>query len=163
MCEGVHPTAGRSSAGGPGRPGTRHRVGAPPAGAASFFESVLVDTSVWVGHFKQRNEHLVALLETGLVVCHPYVVVEVACGTPPRRSEVLRMLSSLESAPVATSDELLDLVHRQGLYGRGCGFVDLSLLASAMLSGRLLLWSLDKRQGAVAADLGYAYQPRPSS
>lgn len=48
--------------------------------------TVLVDTSVWVGHFKQRDGQLVALLEAGLVACHPYVVVEVACGTPPGRS-----------------------------------------------------------------------------
>lgn len=65
--------------------------------------NVLVDTSVWVAHFKQRDERLVALLEAGLVVCHPHVVVEVACGTPPSRRAVIALLSDLESVPVATT------------------------------------------------------------
>ena len=71
--------------------------------------NVLVDTSVWIGHFKQRNEHLVSLLEAGMVVGHPYVVVEVACGTPPNRRAIIDLLAELESTPVATTDELLAL------------------------------------------------------
>jgi len=120
---------------------------------------VLVDTSVWVGHFKQRDEQLVALLQAGLVACHPYVVVELACGTPPRRREVIDMLRELESVPVATADELLALLERRALFGRGCGFVDVSLLASALLSEQTLLWTLDKRLGAVATELARAYRP----
>ena len=120
---------------------------------------VLVDTSVWVGHFKQRDEQLVALLQAGWVACHPYVVVEVACGTPARRHEIIDMLRQLESVPVATADELLALLQRRALYGRGCGFVDLSLLASALLSDQTLLWTLDKRLAAVAVELGRAYRP----
>jgi hypothetical protein len=125
--------------------------------------NVLVDTSVWVGHFKQRNERLVALLEAGLVVCHPYVVVEVACGTPPRRSEIIDMLGELESVHVATPDELLALLQRRALFGRGCGFVDVSLLASTLLSDQTLLWTLDKRLETVAAELGRAYRPSLAS
>lgn len=121
--------------------------------------NVLVDTSVWVGHFKQRNERLVALLEAGLVVCHPHVVVEVAYGTPPNRRAIIDMLDELESVPVATHDELLDLVTRRALHGRGCGFVDVSLLASALLSDRTLVWTLDKRLAAVAGELGRCWRP----
>lgn len=120
---------------------------------------VLVDTSVWVGHFKQRDEQLVALLQAGLVACHPYVVVEVACGTPPRRGEVIDMLQELESVPLATADELLTLLTRRALFSRGCGFVGVSLLASALLGDQTLLWTLDKRLGAVATELGRAYRP----
>ncbi len=119
---------------------------------------VLVDTSVWVRHFKQRDEQLVALLQAGLVVCHPYVVVEVACGTAPRRSEVIDMLRELEGVPVATSDELLSLLEQRALAGRGCGYVEVSLLASALLSDQTLLWTLDKRLEAVATELGRAYR-----
>lgn len=121
--------------------------------------NVLVDTSVWVGHFKQRDERLVALLEAGLVVCHPFVVVEVACGTPPSRSDIIDRLGQLESVPVASPDELLALLQRRALFGRGCGFVDISLLASALLSDHTLLWTLDKRLAAVATELGLAYHP----
>jgi predicted nucleic acid-binding protein len=124
---------------------------------------VLVDTSVWVGHFKQRDERLVGLLEAGLVVCHPYVVVEVACGTPPRRSELIGMLHELEGVQVATPYELIELLQRRTLFGRGCGFVDVSLLASVLLSEQTLLWTLDRRLEAVATELGRAYQQSLSS
>ena len=121
--------------------------------------NVLVDTSVWVGHFKQKNQHLVALLEDGVVVCHPYVVAEIACGTPFNRRAIISLLAELESAPVATQTELLAMVESQRLYGRGCGLVDMSLLASALLSNRALLWTMDKRFEQVVSDLNMAYRP----
>ena len=121
--------------------------------------NVLVDTSVWVGHFKRRNEHLVALLESGMVVCHPFVVVEVACGTPPSRQAVVSMLGQLASMPVATTDEVLELIERRNLSGRGCGFVDMSLLAGALLGDQTLIWTLDKRLESVATELGRSYRP----
>lgn len=124
---------------------------------------VLVDTSVWVGHFKQRNEHLVALLQAGLVACHPHVVVEVACGTPPHREEVIELLRQLEHLPLATADELLVLLRRHALHGRGCGFVDISLLASTLLSESAVLWTLDKRLDALAVELGRSYRPALAS
>jgi predicted nucleic acid-binding protein len=120
--------------------------------------NVLVDTSVWVGHFKQRNEHLAALLEDGRVVCHPYVVAEVACGTPPNRRAIIAMLAELESTPVAAPDEILELIERRNLCGLGCGFVDMSLLASALLSDQTLIWTLDKRLEAMATGLNRAYR-----
>lgn len=121
--------------------------------------NVLVDSSVWVGHFKQRNDHLVALLEQGAVVCHPYIVGEVACGTPPTRKAVVGLLSELESAPVATQEELLAMMDVRQLYGRGCGFVDMSLLASALLSEKTLIWTLDKRLELLATESNRGYRP----
>ena len=120
---------------------------------------VLVDSSVWVGHFKQRNAHLVSLLEAGWVVCHPYVVVEVACGTPPRRSQVIALLRGIDSVPVAAPDELLALLQRRALYGRGCGLVDIGLLASVLIDRQTLLWTQDRRLDGAAAELGRAYRP----
>jgi predicted nucleic acid-binding protein len=125
--------------------------------------NVLVDTSVWVGHFKQRNEHLVELLEAGMVLCHPHVVVEVACGTPPHRRAILAMLAALESGPVATHDELLGLIERRAPHGRGCGFVDVSLLASALLGQQTFVWTLDRRLESMAADVRRSYRPTLSS
>jgi len=121
--------------------------------------SVLVDTSIWAAHFKQRNEHLVKLLDAGLVVCHPCVVAELACGTPPGRASLLTMLQELDAAPVATIEELLALIDRQSLSGKGCGFVDVALLAATMLSGQAWLWTADKRLHALAAAAGRAYRP----
>ncbi|MDD2711523.1 MAG: type II toxin-antitoxin system VapC family toxin [Simplicispira sp.] len=121
--------------------------------------NVLIDTSIWVGHFKHCNEHLVALLENDNVVCHPHVVMEVACGTPPNRRSIVSMLAELESAPLATSDELLELIERRSLYGRGCGLVDISLLASTLLSEKTLLWTADKRLETLATELNRSYRP----
>ena len=121
--------------------------------------NVLVDSSVWVGHFKQRNEHLVALLEDGAVICHPYVVAEIACGTPPNRKAVISLLADLEGSPVATQDEILALLDARQLYGRGCGYVDMSLLASTLLGEKSLLWTADKRLESIAGELNRAYRP----
>ncbi len=123
--------------------------------------NVLVDTSVWVGHFKRRNALLAGLLEDGRVICHPHVIVEVACGTPPDRRAIVDLLAGLESAPVATHEELLTLIERQSLCGRGCGFVDVSLIGSALLGESTLIWTLDKRLDTVAAELGRSYRPGP--
>jgi predicted nucleic acid-binding protein len=121
--------------------------------------SVLVDSSVWVGHFKQRNEHLVALLEADQVVCHPYIVAEVACGTPPSRKAIISMLTEMESTPVATQGELIAMLDGRLLYGRGCSFVDLSLLASALLGEKTLIWTFDKRFEQLAGEAGRAFSP----
>jgi predicted nucleic acid-binding protein len=120
---------------------------------------VLVDSSVWVGHFKQRNEHLVTLLEADSVVCHPFIMAEVACGTPPSRKAIISLLSELEHALMASHDELLALLDARQLYGRGCGFVDLSLLASALLSEGTQIWTLDKRFEQLATEANRAFSP----
>lgn len=122
--------------------------------------NVLVDSSVGVGHFKLSNEHLVALLEADAVVCHPYIVAEVACGTPPSRQAIVGMLAELERAPAATQDELLALLDSRQLHGRGCGFVDMRLLASALVSEKTLIWTLDKRFERLAIKANRAFSPK---
>lgn len=120
---------------------------------------VLVDTSVWVAHFRQRDAHLVTLLERGLVLCHPHVVVEVACGTPAARNAIVSMMATLDSVPVAHQAELLAFIERRRLFGRGCGFVDMSLLAAAFLSDQAHIWTHDRRLAALADELGRGYSP----
>ena len=122
--------------------------------------NVLVDSSVWVGHFKQRNEHLAALLEVDAVVCHPYIVAEVACGTPPGRRAIISLLAELEAVPMATQDELLALLETRRLFGRGCGFVDLSLLAAVLINETTLIWTLDKRFEQIAIELNRTFSPK---
>ncbi|WP_296493051.1 PIN domain-containing protein [Rhodoferax sp.] len=121
--------------------------------------NVLVDSSVWVGHFKQRNDQLVTLLENGLVVCHPYVVMEIACGTPPNRRAIIDMLAELERTTRATTSEILAMLENFRLFGRGCGLVDLSLLASVLLTDKVLIWTFDKRLEQVAKELNKSYRP----
>ena len=114
---------------------------------------MIVDTSVWVDHFRRGNRTLDGLLEQGLVLMHPYIVGELACGNLERRVEVLDLLGGLPPAVVADHDEVLELVARKRLHGRGVGWIDVHLLASAMLSG-VRLWTKDRRLAGVALRLG---------
>jgi len=108
---------------------------------------MLVDTSVWVDHLRRRNATLVGLLEQAQVWTHAFVVGELACGTLAQRNKVLSALTALPHAPVASHDEALALLETHHLMGRGLGWVDVHLLASAKLV-RLPFWTLDKRLAA---------------
>lgn len=111
---------------------------------------VLVDTSVWVAHFRQTVPALTTLLEQDSVLVHPFVVGELACGNLRNRREVLDNLLSLTPAIRATDAEVLDLLERQTLWGIGVGWVDVHLIASALLTN-CQLWTHDGRL-ANAAD-----------
>ena len=113
----------------------------------------LVDTSVWVDHLRRGVPRLAALLEEGRVLCHPFVVGELACGHLGQRDQVLRLLGTLPQAPAASHDEALRLLRTHGLHGQGLGWIDVHLLASALL-GRCALWTRDKHLAAAAARLG---------
>lgn len=115
---------------------------------------ILVDTSVWIDHFRKGTALLVAALEGDRVLMHPFVLGELACGSMKNRSEVMRLLNDLPAAPLATEAETLDFIERRSLMGRGIGYIDVHLLASATLAGDAQLWTRDSRLAAVAADLG---------
>ena len=119
---------------------------------------VLVDTSVWVDHFRQRNAPLVALLAQDVVLMHPLVLGELACGTPPSRAQTLADLQRLQATQQATVREVIVLVERERLFGLGCGLVDLSLLASALMTPGATLWTLDRRLAAMAERFGIAHR-----
>ncbi|MEB3362082.1 MAG: type II toxin-antitoxin system VapC family toxin [Synechococcaceae cyanobacterium] len=116
---------------------------------------ILVDTSVWVEHLRRGLPRLATLLQEGEVLIHPWVIGELACGNLSNRREVLELLQGLPAATVASAAEVLLLIARDQLMGRGIGYVDAHLLASARLShGRL--WTDDRRLAAVAEGQGLA-------
>lgn len=117
---------------------------------------VLVDTSVWVAHFREGNSGLASLLNSGQVCCHPLIVGELACGNLKQRSEILSLLRALPSVVVAEHDEVIDLIENQRLMGKGLGFIDMHLIASALMS-RVTLWTFDRKMSQFAALLGLAY------
>lgn len=119
--------------------------------------AVLVDTSVWVDHFRRANAALEQLLWQDAVLCHPWVLGEIACGTPPAREQTLADLAALETAKVAHVQELMAFIERERLYGLGCGLVDLALLASVRLTPGARLWTRDQRLAALAERLGVAF------
>jgi predicted nucleic acid-binding protein len=114
---------------------------------------VLVDTSVWIDHFRRPNADLEHLLEDGRVSTHPFVIGELACGSLAHRAEVLRLMEELPLATVATHEEAITFIERQRLSGAGLGWIDVHLLASARLT-RQSLWSLDRRLRTAAVRLG---------
>ena len=111
---------------------------------------VLIDTSIWTDHFKKTNKCLTGLLVTDQVLVHPMIIAEISCGTPPDRSNTLLYLSSLHSCKEALLPDTLAFIESNKLYGAGCGVVDFSLLASALLTPETLLWTKDKNLKSLA-------------
>ena len=122
-------------------------------------KGVLVDTSVWVAHFRQRNDALANLLNLDLVMVHPLIMGEIACGTPPNRLQTLGDLGSLQQVQQASVREVIAFIERERLFGLGCGLIDLQLLASTLLTQGAELWSTDKRLCALAERFGVLHQP----
>lgn len=118
---------------------------------------ILADSSVWIEHFRRRNGALAGLLEQGLVLCHPFVIGELACGQLKHRARVLDALGLLSCTPVASHVEALAFLDRHRLGGAGIGWVDVHLLAATALAGDARLWTRDKRLVRAAESLGLAY------
>jgi predicted nucleic acid-binding protein len=116
---------------------------------------ILVDTSVWIDHLRQGVPLLIDLLAAGKVATHPFVIGELACGNLANRVEILRLLAALPAVKVATHDEVLHLAETRRLHGRGIGWIDMHLVASALLS-RTSLWTRDRTLHSVAGTLGIA-------
>lgn len=122
--------------------------------------SVLIDTSVWIDHFRNGNNVLVELIEVDLALTHPMVLAEIACGTPPApRIQTLNSIGSLQPCNQASLSEVIDFIERERLYGFGCGVVDMSLLASTLITPGAELWTLDKRLAELVGRFGIAYRP----
>lgn len=116
---------------------------------------VLVDTSVWVAHLRQGAIGLEKLLNNGLVLCHPFIIGELACGNLQNRAEILSHLQTLPQGITADHEEVLQLIENYSLMEKGLGYIDMHLLASAILS-KLFLWTLDRRLNEVATILELA-------
>ena len=117
---------------------------------------VLVDTSVWVAHLRHGKIGLGNLLNEGHVVCHAFIVGEIACENIKNRDEILSLLRALPMATHAEHEEVMQLIENRHLMGKGLGYIDVHLLASALLS-KVPLWTLDKRLSEVSSILGVAY------
>jgi len=114
---------------------------------------ILVDTSVWIDHFRAGGSKLGDLLSQTLVMVHPFVMGELACGNLKARARILSDLEALPSAVSATHEEVMRLVEARKLWGLGMGWIDAHLLASALLS-KCPLWTLDGKLVQAAAAAG---------
>jgi len=117
---------------------------------------ILVDTSIWIGHFRAMDPDLVALLEAGRVLSHPFVTGELAMGNLKDRTVIIEAMNQLPAAIVASDAEVLGYIARHGLHGLGIGYVDAHLLASVSLTPDARLWTGDLRLARAAGRLGLA-------
>ena len=119
---------------------------------------ILVDTSVWVDHFRVGNS-LSGVLAEGLALTHPHVIGELACGNLNNRARILAALGALPRATPATDEEVMRLIEDRKLWGRGIGWIDAHLLASALLTS-CRFWTLDRRLQRTASAAGVRLHSR---
>ena len=127
-----------------------------PAEGRHTHRMVLVDTPVWVAHLRKGNRGLESLLNDGLAACHPFIVGELACGNLKNRAEILALLQTLPPAVQAEHEDVMSFMETYHLMGKGLGYIDMHLLASAFLSN-IPLWTLDKKLEQTAFLLGKNY------
>lgn len=114
---------------------------------------ILVDTSVWIDHFRAANDELVSALTEGQVLTHSFIIGEIACGGLRQRQEILSLLPLLPQSKIAADSEVLALIEDYELYGKGIGWIDAHLLASCLLS-HSALWTNDKKLARLARLVG---------
>jgi predicted nucleic acid-binding protein len=117
---------------------------------------VLVDTLVWVAHLREGAVGLDALLNEGHVLCHPFVIGELACGNLKNRIEILSLLQALPAAVHAEHEEVMHFIEKHSLMGKGLGYVDAHLLVAAVLT-QAPLWTFDKKLQESSSRLGLSY------
>jgi predicted nucleic acid-binding protein len=117
---------------------------------------ILVDTSVWIDHFRKENAEMRRHLEHKNIVIHPLIVAELALGSLRERARTLVWLDRLPAVPVAQIGEVRQMIEMCSLHGRGIGLVDAHLIASCLIDGSTKLWTGDKWLSAAAEALGVA-------
>lgn len=122
---------------------------------------ILVDTSNWIDHLRSPDAQMQALLAADRILCHPFVVGELAVGTFRGRDEIIHSLRQLRQATVATDDEVLRVIGEHKLFGRGIGYIDVHLVTAVLLTAGARLWTRDRRLNEIAETLGVSYTAVP--
>ena len=126
--------------------------------------SVLVDTSVWVRFLSNRAPfaaELDRLLADDVVAGHEFVYGELLVGDRGGREKLLSSYGLMEQVPAVPHNEVVAFVRARKFHGRGIGWIDAHLLASALV-GRVRLWTADGPLRAIADELGIAYHVKDS-
>lgn len=116
----------------------------------------IVDTSVWINHFRKKDTILESLLVEGKVAVHEFVIGELACGNFKNQTEIINLLNNLQRSKKVSFDEYLIFIEKNKLKSKGIGFVDVHLLASSKISG-YSLFTYDKKLLEAAKELGLAF------
>ena len=120
---------------------------------------ILVDTSIWIDHFRAKEPLLAELLDANRVLIHPFIIGELACGNLGNRNVILSLLRKLPAVQLATDAETLLLIERQSLMGKGIGYIDAHLLAAVFLTATARVWTRDKRFNAIVSSMHLAFDP----
>jgi predicted nucleic acid-binding protein len=104
---------------------------------------ILVDTSIWIDHFNNSNNELIKLLNLNKVCIHPFIIGELSCGDISNRKEILSLLKALPRIEPALEEEVFTLIENRKLFGIGLGYVDINLIASALIHD-VKIWTDDK-------------------
>ncbi len=120
---------------------------------------ILVDTSLWIEYFSARQPVLHKMLGDREAAIHDLIIGELAVVDLRERSTTLHALSRIRQSNRVGDREALDLIEAEDLWGTGLGFIDVHLLASALVTPDCLLWSRDKKLAEAAGRLGVAYSP----
>lgn len=116
---------------------------------------ILVDTSIWIDHWRGAGP-LSEMLNRREVQIHPFIIGELACGHLPERNLTLQLLHELPTVRVAEDKEVLYFIEKYNLMARGIGYIDIHLLAAAALNS-CKFFTRDKRLHVVAVELSLAY------
>jgi predicted nucleic acid-binding protein len=117
---------------------------------------ILVDSSVWIDHFRKSDPALRKLLDEARVLCHPFIAGELAMGSLKHRQMILKTLGELPISVAADDQEVMHFITNRSLFGKGIGYIDAHLLASVHLTPQALLWTRDRRLKAIASKLSIA-------
>lgn len=121
---------------------------------------ILVDTSIWIDHFRHGDTELQQIIEDDRLLCHPAIIGELALGSLRSRNDVINFLTAQREILVATHDEVMVMIDRHSIFSMGIGYTDAHLLASTLLDRRASLWTKDKRLASAAQKAGAAlYSP----
>nr|WP_234936051.1 type II toxin-antitoxin system VapC family toxin [Agrobacterium rubi] len=116
----------------------------------------MVDTSIWIDHFRHGDAELQNIIEDDRLLCHPVIIGELALGSLRDRNDVIDFLAAQREISVASHDEVMVMIDRHSIFSMGIGYSDAHLLASTLLAKRAVLWTRDKRLAAAAQKAGAA-------
>ncbi|MDO3445269.1 type II toxin-antitoxin system VapC family toxin [Agrobacterium sp. V1] len=120
---------------------------------------ILVDSSIWIDHFRHGDSELIKIIGDDRLLCHPFIVGELALGSLRDRDAVLAFLAAQREAVVATHAEVMTVIDGYSIFSMGIGYTDAHLLTSTLLDRRSSLWTRDKRLAAAAQKVGAALYP----
>lgn len=122
---------------------------------------IIVDTSVWIEHLRKTDTQLVQLLDKSLVLTHPFIIGELACGNLHNRLQILTLLKNIPSAKEASHQEVLYFIEHNQLMGCGIGYIDAHLLTSTALTNDTKIWTYNKRLENLSNEIGLSITNLP--